>query len=58
MPARGRSGRRPGRVRRFVERVVLGIVFGLATWVLERRLRKALGKKGRRPSRGRTIEVS
>ena len=38
--------------------VVLGIVFGLATWVLERRLRKALGKKGRRPSRGRTIEVS
>jgi len=45
-------------VRRLVERVVLGIVFGLATWVLERRLRKALGKKGRRPSRGRTIEVS
>jgi hypothetical protein len=58
VPARGRSGRRPGRVRRFVERVVLGIVFGLATWVLERRLRKALGKKGRRPSHGRTIEVS
>jgi hypothetical protein len=45
-------------VRRFVERVVLGVVFGLVTWALERRLKKALGKKGRRPSRGRTIELS
>ena len=50
--------RRPGWVRRFVERVVLGVVFGLATFVLERRLRKALGKKRRQPKRGRTVELS
>jgi hypothetical protein len=50
--------RRPGRLRRFVERLVLGVVFGLATFVLERRLRKALGKKGKRPTKSRTIEIS
>jgi hypothetical protein len=45
-------------MRRLVERVVLGAVFGLATFLLERRLRKALGKKSRRPARGRTVKVS
>jgi hypothetical protein len=34
-------------VRRLFERIVLAIVFGLATWILERRLRKALGGKGK-----------
>jgi hypothetical protein len=55
---RGSAPRRPGRLHRLAERIVLGAVVGVATWVLERRLRKALGKKRRRPSRGRTIELS
>jgi hypothetical protein len=46
-------------VRRLFERIVLGIVFGLATWILERRLRKALGGKGKgQAKKSRTIELS
>jgi hypothetical protein len=51
--------RRPGPMRRLFERIVLGIVFGLATWILERRLRKALGGKGKgQAKKSRTIELS
>ena len=50
--------RRPGRFRRFAERVVLGVVFAVAASVLDRRLRKAFGAAGRKQSRGRTADIS
>jgi hypothetical protein len=53
-----RRAGRPGRLQRLAERVVLGVVFSVAVAVLDRRLRKALGKSGRKPSRRRTANIS
>jgi hypothetical protein len=36
--------RKPGRLRRRFERVVLGTLMSLAAYFVERRLRRALGK--------------
>jgi hypothetical protein len=36
-------------VWRRTERFLLGIVFGLAAWIIERRVLKAIRKRGERP---------
>jgi hypothetical protein len=46
-----------GRIRRLLERVVLGTFFGIAVFLLERRLRRAIGKSAGRRSRSRTADV-
>jgi hypothetical protein len=48
---------RPGRLRRGFERVVLGMAIGTVTWILERRLRKALGRASTRRTEDRTAEL-
>jgi hypothetical protein len=49
--------KRPGRLRRWLERVILSVAIGTITWVLERRLRKALGRASRRRSDDLTAEL-
>ncbi len=39
-----------GAVRRF-ERFVLGLVFGVAAWIIERRVLKAIRRRGQAPPR-------
>jgi hypothetical protein len=54
---RSAPAKRPGRLRRWFERVVLSVAIGTITWVLERRLRKALGRASRRRSDDLTAEL-
>ena len=56
---RALRGARPraGRLRRLLERAVLGAALGFLTFVLERRLRKALGRSGKRRASDRTAEL-
>jgi hypothetical protein len=42
--ARKKEARRPGRLWRGIERVVLGVMMGIAAYLVERRLRRFLGK--------------
>ena len=44
MAKRKAPSKRPGRLWRWFERAVLGLAIGFVTLVLERRLRKALGR--------------
>lgn len=37
------------RARHRIERVMLGVVFGFAAWFIERRVLKAIRKKGEAP---------
>jgi hypothetical protein len=48
---------RPGRVRRYAERVLLGVLMSVAAFVVERRLRKVLTKEPARQEPERTAEV-
>jgi hypothetical protein len=49
----------PGGFRRWLDRVVLGFLMGITIWIVERRLRKALGGAAEDPEekRERTVEV-
>jgi hypothetical protein len=49
--------KRPGRLRRWFERAVLGLAIGFVTFVLERRLRKALGRVTKRRPDSSTAEL-
>lgn len=40
---------------RSVERFALGVVFGFAAWIIERRVLKAIKKKGQAPPTKSTI---
>jgi hypothetical protein len=43
--ARAAAPKRPGRVKRLTERIVLGALMTIGVTVIERRLRKAAGKR-------------
>jgi hypothetical protein len=49
--------KRRGRLFRWFERAVLGIAISMVTFVLERRLRKALGRVTTRRPDSSTVEV-
>ncbi len=59
MPSTGSSVKTPGGFRRWLDRVVLGFLMGITIWIVERRLRKALGGAAEDPEekRERTVEV-
>jgi hypothetical protein len=42
--ARRKEARRPGRLWRGIERVVLGVMMGIAAYLVERRLKRALAR--------------
>ena len=48
---------RVGRVRRLLERVVLATFFTIAVFLLERRLKRALGKATKRKRQSVTVEL-
>lgn len=41
---------------RRVERLALGVVFGVAAWIIERRVLRAIRKKGLAPPAGSIVE--
>ena len=51
--------KKPGGFRRWLDRTVLGILMGIAIWIVERRLRKVLGAAAEGPDKApeRTIEL-
>lgn len=55
--ARAKVARRPGRLWRGVERVVLGVMMGIAAYLVERRLRRFLGKHGSHEERNDTAHI-
>jgi hypothetical protein len=51
------KSRRPGRARRYAERILLGALMSVAAFVVERRLRKALTKEPAPEEPERTAEI-
>ena len=54
------AGRRRRRVGRWFERVALGVIMGAVAFVAERRLMKAMRRRGEQPRKTReeTVELS
>jgi hypothetical protein len=46
------------RLRRSIERVVLGMAMTIGVFLIERRLRRMLGGKAGKSKRRRTVEIS
>jgi hypothetical protein len=56
--ARPKQTRRPGRLRLGFERLVLGAIMGVAAYLMERRLRKALFRHDPPPAdRNDTVHI-
>jgi hypothetical protein len=53
-----RSGRRPGRTKRVLERVILGSLMSVGAYLVERRLRRALRRSGAGKRPRRTVRLS
>ena len=57
MASSGQKTKRPGRMKRLLERIILGMVMSICAFLVERRLRKALKMSGSKRRSRTTVRV-